>query len=468
MNEKQIRRLLAIVMIVAGSVTLANGQAKKAASTPAGGGGGSSAAFESQMLAFGGMQLVAHNLAERVCRETEKTPDRVIVIYDPAAFSTLQSYQAFVANLNAVRSAYLTLLPDRDELNKRLDRAISESDPQGQPGISVERQKAVEREQLDLQKTKESPTKTFSTSVNPVADTASLINALAISSNTENAGQVVIPDSAMALAVTKEMKSQCSNALVAYPPYYGKGSTSDFAAVDIQAELKVLHIVRQAAVDAVAKRNRSAVSEAKSNTTKTSRSNEIDTNPPAPKAPQKKNDDAKPIEERSCKSSEGKEVTEQITSTGPQGDEVLTAALSDIHGLYDSFMNSLLQVNQASGVIGSAAVIQGYQLAGMLRGNCEVGTDKQEKCPSPAYVLLASVVSAGGTQKVHKTLWTALSTGDRISYSGGLMVNVALWRPIENKSPIYTDVLRYRTDYTRIKKPSVQTGSDAGDNLPTN
>jgi hypothetical protein len=69
---------------------------------------------------------------------------------------------------------------------------------------------------------------------------------------------------------------------------------------------------------------------------------------------------------------------------------------------------------------------------------------------------------------VHKTLWTALTTGDRISYSGGLMVNVALWRPIENKSPIYTDVLRYRTDYTRIKKPSVQTGSDAGDNLPTN
>ena len=47
---------------------------------------------------------------------------------------------------------------------------------------------------------------------------------------------------------------------------------------------------------------------------------------------------------------------------GVSGNAVLTAALTDIDGLYDSFINSLLQVNSSTGVIGSAAVIQGYQL----------------------------------------------------------------------------------------------------------
>ena len=161
------------------------------------------------------------------------------------------------------------------------------------------------------------------------------------------------------------------------------------------------------------------------------------------------------------------------------GDAVLTAALTDINGLYDNFMNSLLQVNASTGVSGSASVIQGYQLAMLLKGVTEAkeSTAKDSSKPEekacgtysnqvqrPAFVLLASVVSAGGTERVHKTLWTALSIGDKITYSGGAVVNVSLWRA-DSTSPIYVDVLRYRTPFYRMKDPSNVDGVDSGDNL---
>jgi hypothetical protein len=50
-------------------------------------------------------------------------------------------------------------------------------------------------------------------------------------------------------------------------------------------------------------------------------------------------------------------------ATPGTGDTVLVSALTDADGLFDSFMNSLLQVHSTSGMVGSAAVIQGRQVA---------------------------------------------------------------------------------------------------------
>jgi hypothetical protein len=98
-------------------------------------------------------------------------------------------------------------------------------------------------------------------------------------------------------------------------------------------------------------------------------------------------------------------------------------------------------------------------------------TDEHEAIPEKAavpkaYVLLASFVAAGGTERVHKTFWTALSTGDKITYSGGCVVNVSLWRAGSN-SPIYADVLRYRVPFSKMnpKPSSGMDGVASGDNL---
>ena len=40
--------------------------------------------------------------------------------------------------------------------------------------------------------------------------------------------------------------------------------------------------------------------------------------------------------------------------------------LADVNGLYDSFMNSLLQVNTSTGVVGSSSLIQGRELATVI------------------------------------------------------------------------------------------------------
>ena len=166
-------------------------------------------------------------------------------------------------------------------------------------------------------------------------------------------------------------------------------------------------------------------------------------------------------------------ITDHKTQAGITGDSVLTAALTDVDGLYDSFMNSLLQVNSGSGILGSASVIQGQQLASLLAGQKKVdaipadanhaATPEVPAVP-PAYILLATIVASGGTQRVHKTFWTALSTGDKITYSGGAIVNVSLWQATA-KSPVYSQELRYRTPFMNLKAPTDIGDVDLGDNL---
>jgi hypothetical protein len=112
--------------------------------------------------------------------------------------------------------------------------------------------------------------------------------------------------------------------------------------------------------------------------------------------------------------------------------------------------------------VGSASVIQGYQLANVLAGPAE----KNGSYRHPAFILLASILSAGGTEHVHKNIWTALWSGDKITYSGGVIVNVSLWHS-DDKAPLYSDILRYRAPFSNVAKPTDVTDVTIGDNLPT-
>jgi hypothetical protein len=404
------RNYLVLAIIFATWVNSAYGQGKKAGATPSSSSAaqpaastptasGSSVAIEAQMLAFGALDHIAASIATTVCarlpepqpREQPPVPTSSVVIYDQASFATLQSYEAFIENAKAIVSLYESLLtPDEfKELNKKLADMMHKEHPDRPAPRAIG----------------------LSSTIDPFSDATSLLSAIAVSSNSESPGSITIPDSAMAVAVAKELKNSCDSKLlnVVYPPLFGNSSTTDFSSADIQSDLQKIHDVRTFAVAKVEERN-----------TKWMQDNKF-----------------------------------------PIGNPVLTGALTDVNGMYDSFMNSLLQVNSSSGGIGSGSVIQGYQLANVLAGPPE----KNGSYKHPAFILLASVVSAGGTELDHKTLWTALSTGDKITYSGGLIVNVSLWHS-DDKEPIYSDLLRYRVPFSNVQQPSNLGNSTVGDNLP--
>ncbi len=402
---KLFRHLCLAVLIIGGCIAPAGAQAKRPASQAASPAPSSSAAFEAQMLAYGGLNHITRALAAKVCSQPGVDNDTsTILIYDQTAFSSLQAYQAFVANIQLVSGAYRSLI------------------------VTAKHRSAAERQ--------------FSVTFSPFSDLAALLTALAIASNTENAGQITIPYSAVAISLTREIESACKSKdlTIIYPPFFGRGSSSDFASANIQAAIQTLDGLRADAQDAVDDANSAFISNSlqKTETTQT---------------------------KKGTASAKGEETQHAIgTQTGaaaPSGDPVLTAALAEVDGLYVNFLNSLLQLNSSTGAIGSSSVIQGYQLATLLKGvKKDDGTWKQ----SPAFVVLASVLGAGGTEHVHKTFWTALTSGDKITYSGGAIVNVSLWQA-DSSSPLYADILRYRAPFADVKDPGNVEGVDRGDNL---
>jgi hypothetical protein len=404
----------------------------------------STAAFESQMLAYGGIDHIAKALAARVCSLDDVNQDNVtIVVYDQTAFASLQSYQAFVANLRIVSSAYQMLIP-KDSLATVLEhlRTIfgNRSSDYNAMATHDQSQDQKKNDQHSAERWKEM---SISLTADPFSDAVSLLSAIAISSNVETPGQVTIPDSAMAVVLTRELKARCKKAglTIVYPPLFGRGSSSDFASADIQAYLQKLDDIRVQAQEYVEGANADFASNY---------------------SPQKTVTKQTTTGKASEKGSAIQDTTvSQTGSNSITGDPVLTAELGDINGLYDNFMNSLLQINSSTGVIGSASVIQGYQLATLLKG---VQNDDSTWKQTPAFVLLASVINAGGTELDHKTIWTALWSGDKITYSGGAIVNVSLWRA-DSALPIYVDVLRYRVPFSELNDPGNVDGVDAGDNL---
>ena len=399
------RKLLRFIVFVSLTTSSALAQAGTKSPTPsatsstqAASQGSPSGAFESQMLAYGGLDLIAGAVASNVCKQITPSTNPTVVIYDQASFASLQSFEAFVANLQSLRESYETLIPDkkalRDELNGIFnDRASGLAKRAEAPELQTEtkaREKALNNHLSQKWST------SVSITGDPFSDAVSLLSAVAISSNAESPGSFVIPDSAVAIALTRQFNGQvgtpsaCDGGTITviYPPLFGKSSSSDFSSADIQVQIQKLNDIRTIAL----KQNQTATK-----------------------------------------------------------DTVVFNAVAEINALYDTFMNFLLQVNSSTGLTGSGAVVLGYRLATVLGA-------------ANTYVLLSSVVAAGGTELDHKTLWTALSSGDKITYTGGAVVNVALWNSAGGP-PLYRDVLRYRTPFTRIADPSSVTGVASGDDL---
>jgi hypothetical protein len=373
----------------------------------------SSAFIESQMLAYGSLDQIATTIATKVCsfipqpaaavaaspgvQAQAEVPTTTVVIYDQATFASLQSYESFIANAKAIVSVYETLLPD-------------DNDPQHYDKTTLK--KKLEAYQNQHHPTFKPRSAGISSSIDPFSDATSLLSAIAVASNSETPGSIVIPDSAMAVSVTRQLRGTPCNGKtpnVIYPPLFGNSSSTDYAVADIQSDLQIVQDVRDFVIKGVDEQNQTFM---------------------------------------------GK------FASSSAGNPVLNAAFTDANGMYDSFMNALLQTNSSTGVLGSASVIQGYQLATVLAGPPE----KNGEFAHPAFILLASILSAGGTERDHKSLWTALGSGDKITFSGGLMVNVSLWHS-DSAAPIYSNLLRFRAPFSNVADPSNLTNLNRGDNL---
>jgi hypothetical protein len=438
---------LRIALLFISAFSLA-AQAKKAA-TPAAAAApaapassGSNGPLESQMLAFGGLDYIAANIAQQVCKADGIADTPNILIFDQASMANIQAYTAFVSNAKLLVAAYNNVFippppvsnPPAKTTTKDMLHQLEKMDhldsttvlPQStdiKPGGFVNKDLLTQHGDYLLRRLEEL---SITITGDPLSDVSGLVQAIASSSNTETASSSTIPDSALAVLITQKIAARkddgCKGKAVIYPPLYGYSSVSDYAAVDIETYLSWVNAARKAAYTNL---------------------NLLLT-------------DA--------------ETQDKITTKHA----AVVAQLTDINGLYDSFMNSLLQVNSSTGVIGSAAIVQGRKLAILMSGHKkgeDISGDDAHKVTTdplgdvaPAYVLLATIVTSGGTQRDHKTFWTSLGSGDQITYSGGAIVNVALWKA-NSPTPVYSAELRYRTPFLSLKDPSQSTGVDAGDDL---
>jgi hypothetical protein len=133
------------------------------------------------------------------------------------------------------------------------------------------------------------------------------------------------------------------------------------------------------------------------------------------------------------------------------------AAFTSLDGTYNSFLTALSTPNSTTGQPAVSAAIQGYKLRALLQ---------TANANNPALGIYLSVAAAGGTMQDRKNLITAVFTGDWIRYSGGVSVNVILFQVKGDQSKIlFSDLLRYRTPLTSIKRPIPHKDFNAGDNL---
>ena len=382
------------------------------------------ASFESQMLAYGAVEKIAQNVADNVCSRLPTPPagPHTLVIYDQSTFATVLAYSSFIQNAKLIEGAYSTLTPA----------------PTKAIGVDAVTGAAAVTPTVSDSTSKQS-TNSVSLSMDPISDVTQLISALATSSNSETYGSVTIPDSVVALAVTGALPisagsyPSCNGLKIVYPPMFGQGSAGNQAAIDVQTVIAEVQDARSAAHAFV-----------------------------------------------------DKELTTAKGQTSTQYPGLAQAtALSDIDTLYDGFINSLTQVNATTGQVGIQSVVQGHALADLLSGEPAIAAqpavlavpgqkavaaikrngrviqaakpeileikakDAVDAVPAvpPAYVLLATVLSAGGSTHDHKTFWTNLSSGDQITYSGGAIIGVSLWQA--SQSPLYAKVLRVRFPFQK-------------------
>jgi hypothetical protein len=336
----------------------------------AGAGGSATPYFETQMLAYGGMNQLAQTVATQVCRDIgSKKP--TVVIFDQVSFQNVQAWQAFVSSTLALKNAYETLL-SRNEVFQ-----LFPDEPHA-PNLGY----------------------AFITSG---SDLAALITAVA-ASTTNNASAFTIQDSSLAVSLTHQFsrQSSCPISLVYYP-LFGSYVDLDDANKELGTTMQDLNQLRSYI--------QSHYVFSSNNDPNfllfTDLNNEYDAL----------------LKSLSFSSNQGQSPQQ---GGGQPGQAPGTAQTPNA------------TPSASGGQPSPVSLLQGAMLNRLLKRD-------------NTYVLYADVVAAGGTQRDRKNILT-LFTGDWISYSGGLIVNVALMNS-SNSSVVFADTLRYRSRFSHIDDP---------------
>jgi hypothetical protein len=237
------------------------------------------------------------------------------------------------------------------------------------------------------------------------ADLGALITAVA-ASTTNTASTFTIPDSTVAVSIMHQIQRTNCNLNVIYYPLFGQYADLNSARQEVSTALDQLNATR-AAVQTVMNTGGSTG---------------------GPISP---------------------------TSDGR------TAVFADLNTQYDALLKMFMSGTQQQNAGGpgnsqnpnSSTQAAGNQTASTssagFQSLLEGAAIEQLIGRDDTYILYAVVVAAGGTQRDVKNIVT-LFTGDWISYSGGLVANLAVIKAKES-SLVIADTLRYRTGFTGIK-----------------
>lgn len=206
--------VLLFLAVVTPSLVLAQSSKKggaaastSAASTaPSTSSSGSSASIESQKLAIEQLNILSGKIAHEICTRTSASSDpSTIVIFDQSSFANIQAYAGFVTNAKLLGAQYKALLTDagmQSEITNTLRDRVAELNKIA-GNCSDPRQKAAKEESTKLEEYS-----LVLSSIEPFSDATALLSAIATASNSESPSSLTIPDSALAVALTRSDRLQ--------------------------------------------------------------------------------------------------------------------------------------------------------------------------------------------------------------------------------------------------------------------
>lgn len=368
----------------------------------------SSAPIEVEWLALGALDKILSGVADYACgadKHKSLTTDAIVVVLDTPAAQALETYDTFYDQAEAIRSAFVDMAPKA-----------------GAGG-----------------------------GVDDFADTTGAVTAVAVSSTSETSSSFTIQDPTTAVLLLSQLHgdtrpAECKTAYYAgvyevdeanVPDTATKVYTADAegniadAKIDatqklptVSGELELLAQARTATLMAVLGRPGAT------------------NNPKVCKATATAVPNSNPV------------VT-AVSSTDP-----CFTAFNNLDTTYESFLTSLSAANATTGQSMESAAREGYKMRALFEAAKTSG--------KPVIGIYVNVVAAGGTEQDRKNILTALFTGDWIRYSGGVGVNVMIFKIAKTGSGVlFSGVPRFRTQLTTIKAPakSQRDGLDAGSNL---
>jgi hypothetical protein len=379
--------------------------------------------FESQSLAYGGVDNIAAIIGGKVCASIPDNTTRKVFIYDPVTFGNLALVSGFLTQMKIITAALQSFVDIPPGTVPDAGVAKQIQDLQAQVA-------KLQAQVADLQ-TKGAPAQNR---IGPgLVDAEGILQALGpyiSASTTDKNTNFTLSDAAIAMNVTHYLTTICRTKLQVIYPRIGLpvdtmagGPAASQMLQNIFATLFTLQ--RQAAALTQAGEDKYL---------------------PAPAISEQTTTTASPTTTKSTTPATQVQIPKTLAGLDYQ-------SLSGASGLLNQILAYYTQPLPGGAVPAVASLAQGYQLL-------------QELAKPDGTILFMEGTTAGGTQRIRKNLVTNLFTGDWIRYSGGAVIAFGIL-DLASGEIFPADTYRFLTPYTTIKNTSKAKAkaASAGDNL---